>query len=308
MGVIQGTANPESISGAAKSSDDLVGLAGSDRYYFSGNWGNDRIIDSAGDEDTIYFEHDVPRYYTNIARAYNEDGSPSDDLVITYTNDALFASVTVVGQFAAGQNGVIENIQYYGYKNLVIFGNIIRDGTVVGDPINGFLGDDRINGKAGDDSIYGSAGIDSLNGDTGNDYLDGGADNDVLSGGIGNDSLYGSSGKDTFTFNLGDGTDRIEDGNSEDLVILEGIADASNVRLVYNPGYQESYYDDDGNEIFYEYGQGYKVFYGNNDSIEISGDLPVVRLSDGWQRFGRHRSCWHVGQRRHPWPRWGRPD
>ena len=67
----------------------------------------------------------------------------------------------------------------------------------------------------------------TINGGAGNDYLKstgskakilGGAGNDSLWGGKGNDSLYGGSGDDTFIYQPGEGTDKIFDYQSGDLL------------------------------------------------------------------------------------------
>ena len=67
--------------------------------------------------------------------------------------------------------------------------------------------DDVIDAVKGKDSIFAGDGNDSVNGGAGNDYIE---------GGLGNDKLKGGSGSDTFVYNVGDGSDTIEDYSGED--------------------------------------------------------------------------------------------
>ena len=77
---------------------------------------------------------------------------------------------------------------------------------------------------AGDDSINNLSNSVKLSGDAGNDIItnDGGA-NVTMSGGSGNDILYGGDGKDVFIYKPGEGTDKIFDYSSGDMLkILNG--------------------------------------------------------------------------------------
>ena len=77
-----------------------------------------------------------------------------------------------------------------------------------------------IRGGSKNDTIYGGKGNDSLVGNAGNDYLYGDKGNDTLWGGVGNDSLYGGDGKDIFIYKPGEGTDRIFDYSSGDMLTI----------------------------------------------------------------------------------------
>ncbi|WP_241392599.1 G8 domain-containing protein [Rippkaea orientalis] len=111
-----------------------------------------------------------------------------------------------------------------------------------------------IAGTSADDLINGTSGNDILTGNSGNDTLIGNAGDDVLTGGTGNDLLSGGSGGDTFNYQLGDGSDRIQDFQSGDTINLTGI-NASSVQFI---------------------GQGSDTFVttGNNQGILLEGILP----------------------------------
>lgn len=78
--------------------------------------------------------------------------------------------------------------------------------------LNGGSGDDYINNVDGSDA--------SIFGGSGNDILIGGSDNDTLWGGTGNDSLYGGDGEDNFIYKSGEGTDKIFDYESCDMLTI----------------------------------------------------------------------------------------
>ncbi len=113
------------------------------------------------------------------------------------------------------------------------------------DLIDGGEGNDTIVAGGGDDNVFGSGGDDWIQGDDndlslathlhGADYLDGGAGNDTVesnagadtvNGGTGNDMLAGGTGTDTYTFATGDGVDRIDDRDSDSVIVLSGVSRA----------------------------------------------------------------------------------
>ena len=77
---------------------------------------------------------------------------------------------------------------------------------------------DILSGGSGNDTLIGSTGNDSLNGGSGKDKLYGGAGKDTLWGGTGNDTLYGGDGSDIFIYKPNEGTDKIMDYNSGDML------------------------------------------------------------------------------------------
>ncbi|NBT32392.1 MAG: calcium-binding protein, partial [Rhodobacteraceae bacterium] len=79
------------------------------------------------------------------------------------------------------------------------------------DIINGNVGHDALFGGEGNDAIRGGAGNDAINGDAGKDNLFGDEGQDTINGGAGNDKLTGGADADTFVFELGGGSDVIND-------------------------------------------------------------------------------------------------
>ena len=95
--------------------------------------------------------------------------------------------------------------------------NKITSGTG-NDSLYGGDGKDTLSGGAGNDKLFGQNGNDSLVGGDGKDTLSGGAGNDKLFGQNGNDSLVGGAGKDTFIYTANEGTDKIFDYESGDML------------------------------------------------------------------------------------------
>ncbi len=69
--------------------------------------------------------------------------------------------------------------------------------------------------------MLGGSGADSLTGGSQTDLLVGNAGTDRLTGGRGNDVLLGGAGFDTYIYNVGDGTDQIEDSDAKGQIIFD---------------------------------------------------------------------------------------
>nr|WP_066816077.1 calcium-binding protein [Frigidibacter mobilis] len=82
-------------------------------------------------------------------------------------------------------------------------------------------------GTSGNDSLSGTVHSDDLSGGAGNDTISGGDASDTLTGGLGNDTLKGQGGGDTYIWQVGHGSDTIEDGASSltdvDVLVLQGV-------------------------------------------------------------------------------------
>lgn len=91
-------------------------------------------------------------------------------------------------------------------------------GNALNNTILGGTKNDSLYGGKGNDSLVGSSGNDKLYGQAGADTLIGGAGNDSLWGGTGNDLLYGGDGKDVFIYKPDEGTDKIFDYSSGDML------------------------------------------------------------------------------------------
>ena len=69
--------------------------------------------------------------------------------------------------------------------------------------------------------MLGGKGADTLTGGSQTDLLVGNAGADRLNGGGGNDKLLGGAGFDTYIYNVGDGTDQIEDSDAKGQIIFD---------------------------------------------------------------------------------------
>ena len=97
---------------------------------------------------------------------------------------------------------------------------------ITGNAKNNYLiggeSNDTLSGGDGNDTLYGGAGNDSLSGGAGADKLFGGTGNDTLWGGVGDDTIYCGAGEDVFIYKPGEGTDKIFDYESGELISLGG--------------------------------------------------------------------------------------
>ncbi|MBU3059256.1 calcium-binding protein, partial [Pseudomonas indica] len=104
----------------------------------------------------------------------------------------------------------------------------ILTGSDNAEELRGTADDDRIDGLGGADTLHGGNGNDLLNGGDARDVLYGGAGNDTLRGGADIDYLKGDAGSDTYLFAAGDGSDLINnydtDPNSVDTARFENAA------------------------------------------------------------------------------------
>ena len=152
-------------------------------------------------------------------------------------------------------------------KSIKITGNKL-DNTISGGSKN-----DTIYGGKGNDSILGNAGNDKLYGQAGNDKLRGGKGNDSLWGGAGNDSLWGNSGNDTFIYKAGEGTDKIFDYSSGDMLKIlksDGSAGGKYTKSKYSGGTLSLTISGGGNVIFDDVSTSTN-FNINGKTYKISG-------------------------------------
>jgi len=232
--------------------DYLSGGYGDDAYAFNLGDGRDRIVDEAGNLDTIKFGVGIAA--GNITGALN-----GADLVLSIagTTDQI-----TIQNWGYGAPWGIEQIEF-------------ADGTVwsaaqIANLVGG--GSGSINGTEASDFLSGTESNDVINGLGGNDTLDGGmgsvwdpaagawvwdpatqnfiwdpvagnwvyvSGNDTLDGGAGNDLLIGHGGMDTYLFGVGSGQDTIDlyTAYSDGTVQLTGLAksDVTFSRVVNNP-------------------------------------------------------------------------
>lgn len=254
---LQGGAGDDQLDGGADD-DVLFGEAGNDTLL--GGVGNDYLLGGEGDDvldggegDDIYFAH----YASGNDRIVDSGGN--DTLVF---NDIRFGQISIsVGSlklvlpdggevhlddfdpdnpYAAGgiewfqdADGVLLDkaglIDMLGIAPTGTPQADVLSGTALSETIVALAGDDVVTARAGDDTIdagdgadvvyggdgndtaRGGSGDDVLLGEAGNDTLLGEAGNDLLAGGAGTDALQGGEGDDTYLFQLGDGQDTATD-------------------------------------------------------------------------------------------------
>ena len=141
-------------------------------------------------------------------------------------------------------------------------GDVIR-GLGGADLICGGEGNDAIDGGPGDDAIDGGPGNDHIRGDAGNDTLDGGDGADFIEGGAGNDTISGGPGNDHLRGDAGN--DTLDGGAGDD--VIEGGLD--NDRISGGPG-NDRLRGDAGNDIL-DGGEGADFIEGGPGNDTISG-------------------------------------
>ena len=225
--------NGDDILVGGSGNDTLIGGLGSDTYEFSGNFGNDIIIneDEKNTTDKIKFSDDTK---ASDLKFYQDDNK---NLTISKGKN----SITIKGFYSFNKdympNSVIDQIQFNdgSYLNLKeinalallssddsnnYLSVVTNDGYEVNakggdDFISTLGGDDKILSGSGSDKIYSGAGNDYIDAGDGNDIIDAGSGNDILIGGKGDDTLIGGSGSDTYIFDKEFGDDLIIDGDKD---------------------------------------------------------------------------------------------
>ncbi|BFU93210.1 MAG: hypothetical protein NTAFB01_43970 [Nitrospira sp.] len=180
--------------------DDIVD-AGAGNDIIVGGTGNDTLLGGSGDDTYIYNIGDgVDRINdTSLPGGTNtlEFGAEIDPADLSLDVGSLLMRIGTGGDALHLSNFDPNNV--LGPRTIETFR--FADGTVLSyDQLvqRGF----DLTGTNGNDSITGTNVVDRITVLAGDDILDGGRGNDVLTGGAGND---------TYIFNIGDGSDRIDD-------------------------------------------------------------------------------------------------
>ena len=208
---IVGTRHVDWLDGGA-GDDVLEGGNSTDIYIFGTGYGHDTIHeygpDLTGDNGIFILLEgdDFVRFGDGITLddlEFSRDGN-SDDLVITIS--ATGETLTIVDQFVATNTGPfgvfwfdrVENFSFDEEGSIISWEDVLRDVVV---------------STSGNDTIYGF-------------YYQ-----DILDGGEGDDFLSGGDESDVYYFGLGDGSDTIEEGQTnvltaslDKIVFKEGIS------------------------------------------------------------------------------------
>jgi Ca2+-binding RTX toxin-like protein len=173
--------------------DDLLeGGRGDDTYVFNTGDGQDRIVDTLGNNRLSFGDGITPDMVRLVP------GSKTVILAIGNNGDRVD-----LGSVASPSMGISE----------IDFAN----GTVWTSA--DLMRMQRVGGS-GDDTLYADDLGDTLTGGAGNDHLIGGTGNDDLDGGVGSDLLEGGAGNDTYHFARGGGQDVINDASGSSDVLL----------------------------------------------------------------------------------------
>ena len=201
---LYGDADNDTLDGGA-GNDSLTGGTGSDTYLFGRGYGLDTVNNydlGTGKLDIIQLAADITVADIAATRSGNNlvlsiVGTPDKLTVSSYfQTDGVNTYAVEAVKFADGTTWSVDVLK-----------NIVTQGTVAADNLQGYATADSLSGLAGNDYLYGRVGNDSLNGGADNDYLYGEDGDDLLDGGIGVDVLYGGNGNDTLQG--GDGNDSL---------------------------------------------------------------------------------------------------
>ena len=218
-----------------KAADTLGGGAGNDTL--TGGNGNDVFVYTAGKDvitdyavgDKISIGADISKSTVSGTDAVFTIGSGT--LTVKKAKGKKIAFVDAKGKLRTVIGGAQIFTDSSSAKVTLSSGVEVGDATTCTKAINltgnalnntilGGTKNDSLYGGNGNDSLVGSSGNDKLYGQAGADTLIGGAGNDSLWGGTGNDLLYGGDGKDVFIYKPDEGTDKIFDYSSGDMLTI----------------------------------------------------------------------------------------
>jgi Ca2+-binding RTX toxin-like protein len=179
---MDGAGGNDTLVGAANSTDDMTGGAGSDVFRFLADPGfggaQDHVLDFVSGTDTLQFDNTG---FANLGAAgrfsatderffFGQSAHDASDRLI-YDGLNLFYDPDGTGSIQQHSIGVVQSSPRLVASDIVVIGN-----------------------AASGSNIQGTAGNDSLNGTNGNDTLDGGAGIDTMNGGLGDDTYIVTAG------------------------------------------------------------------------------------------------------------------
>ncbi len=233
--VIYGSTQNDTFE-AGLGNDFLLGGAGSDTYVYNFGDGNDSIRDIGAGSTDILELNGILLADISISR---DLGSPNDLLLTFSDGGSVYIYDTLSGSFT----NQIEQI------------NIVDDGLIL------TMADMRALLLAQEST-------------NGNDNLFGWSTNDTLEGGLGDDFLSGGAGSDTYIFNMGDGSDLIQDSGAGSTDVVQftnyATADASFERLT--PG---------SNDLLISFANGDQIIIINGASNSFTDRIEQFQFTDG---------------------------
>lgn len=204
---IQGGTGDDLLDGGT-GNDQLRGGEGNDAYVFGRGYGQDWVVDEAG-QTTVRLANDIDASDLAVSML-QVNGESWLQLSLSETDDSLcfrfdpasessagrlpFAGIEFADGTAWGESEVRALL-----SSVVVIGSNADDvltGGAQGGVIYGYGGHDSITAGSGIDHIYGGQGNDSIEAGEGGDLAFGGSGDDHISAGSGDDSLVGGSGMD----------------------------------------------------------------------------------------------------------------
>ena len=217
--VIRGNEGSDELFGDA-GDDTLRGGAGTDTLF--GGDGNDTLRGQGGadvirgelGDDRIFGGGGADDIRGNQGNDDISGGAGNDFIRGNSGNDIIFGDE---GDDELVGNGGSDQILGGDGDDTISGGGGADDlrGNAGVDIIAGGGGADTIRGNGGADTIQGDAGSDDIRGDGGRDIIAGGDGNDTIDGGRGRDTLSGDDGSDTYIFDVGDGSDTINNASTD---------------------------------------------------------------------------------------------
>ena len=233
----------DDVIAAGWGNDTVNGGRGSDRYIYQLGDGVDIILDSAGENDTIYLDGGIN--FDNLRFNFDErdlvlsvTDSPEDRLIIDNYVNSLDSIETIELQ---GRNLSIPLVNLI--NNSARESQLVANYSDYTEDLEFFLNPYDANPSldirslvSGDSHRINIERIESLaiNSGSGNDFIDmgynyfspdqinAGAGDDVIAAGWGNDTVNGGRGSDRYIYQLGDGVDIILDSAGEnDTIYLD---------------------------------------------------------------------------------------
>ena len=188
---IQARAGNDRIIGG-DGDDRLYGGQGDDVYVYALGDGNDRISDTSG-TNNIEFAEGISKDSIYFTKANNQ-------FVINFIASSSDSISLGFGQLSSSST-VIKNLIFSDGMSLRIDGV-----NVLSFKYEGTDGDDLINNIASGGTTY-------IYTYAGNDNIRASSTADIINAGTGDDQITGGQGDDTYIYNLGDGSDTIDEDN-----------------------------------------------------------------------------------------------
>ena len=224
--IIYGETGNDAIYGG-DGADVIIGGAGND--VLNGGNGADTYIFNIGDGTDNIDNYDINGWRSDKI-LFGEGILPEDIRLTRSGNDMIITNTRSEGDVITLSNAFKSSYGYYFIGSIEFADGTVWDLEIMKAKCNTIYGteeDDTLNGYG---SGYNYQTSEVFYGGAGDDTINGGSGNDILVGGRGNDVLNGGSDADTYVFNIGDGTDTINNYDTgswrrDKILFGEGISE-----------------------------------------------------------------------------------